>query len=63
MHACMHEFIEDIKACIKTILTYLWDNDCQFYLKWWYAIDQISIFCNNQINCCLEQVTDTLSGS
>ena len=33
MHACMHEFIEDTKACIKTILTYLWDIDCQSYLK------------------------------
>ena len=55
----MHEFIEDTKTCIKTILTYLWDIDCQFYLKWWYAIDQILIFCNNQINCCLEQKADT----
>ena len=55
----MHEFIEDTKTCIKTILTYLWDNDCQFYLKWWYAIDQILIFCNNQINGYLEQGTDT----
>jgi hypothetical protein len=25
---CMHEFIEDIKACIKQFLTYIWDIDC-----------------------------------
>jgi hypothetical protein len=58
----MHEFIEDIKACIKTIFS-LSLGYCQFYLKWWYAIDQLLIFCNNQIHCCLEQGTDTLSGS
>ena len=55
----MNEFIEDIEACINQFLTYLWDNDYQFYLKWWYAIDQIIIFSNNQINGCLEQGSDT----
>jgi hypothetical protein len=56
----MHEFKEGREACVKTIfLTYLWDNGYQFYLIWWYAIDQTSIFCNNQINGCLEQETDT----
>lgn len=55
----MHEFIEDTKACIKTILTYLWDIDCQSYLKWWYVIDQLLIFCNNKIKCCFEHGTDT----
>jgi hypothetical protein len=29
----MNEFIEDTEARIKTILTYLWDIDCQSYLK------------------------------
>ena len=58
----MHEFIENTKACIKTMF-YLWDIDCQFYLKLRYAIDQLLIFCNNQYNCCFEQGTDTLSGS
>jgi hypothetical protein len=54
----MHEFIEDTEACIKTIFN-LSLGQCQYYLKWWYAIGQISIFCNNQINGCLEQGTDT----
>ena len=55
----MHEFIEDIGGWIKTIFNFLWDNGYQFYFIWWYAIDQTSIFCNNQINGCLEQGKDT----
>ena len=56
MHACMHAWIyRRYRSMHKTILTYLWDNDYQFYLKWWYVIDQILIFCNNQINWSLEK--------
>ena len=60
-NVCMHEFIEDIKACVKTINSSLgyW---LLIYLKWWCVIGQSLIFCNNQINCCLEQGTDTKSG-
>ena len=35
---------------------------CVMIIKFSYAIDQISIFCNNQFNCCLRQEIDISSG-
>ena len=57
---CMYEFIEDTKACIKTIFNLSLGYWLSIYLKWWYVIGQLLIFCNSQINCCIEQGTYTV---
>ena len=60
---CMCKITGNTKECIEAILTtYLLCNDYQFYLKIYNIREQISIFCNNQFNCCLRQEIDISSG-
>jgi hypothetical protein len=52
---CMGKFTGNTKVCIEANSNNcLLDNDYQICLKCFHAIGEISVFFNNQCNCCLE---------